>query len=95
MITTKDSFFSTTDNEQSSTNITRFCISGENDEAISGVDWLFEINPIPDDKGRQGNIKFLGDGGKIIPFFYNVDISFFGHEISLHVALISGMKARR
>ena len=43
------------------------------DNAVPGMNGLLKINPVPDDKCGQGNIEFLGNGGKIISLPDNVD----------------------
>jgi len=43
------------------------------DDTIPGMNRLFEINPVPDDKGGQGNIKFLGNRGEIVSLPDNID----------------------
>ena len=34
---------------------------------------LVEIDAIPDQKGREGHLKLISNGGEIVPFFDNID----------------------
>ena len=43
------------------------------DEAVTWMDGLSGVQPIPNYKGGQGYAKLLGNGGKVVTFFYEID----------------------